>query len=803
MAALVFLTSPDASPVAGDAAPAPSVTRRGPAATPPASTSSTSSTSSTNTIDGDSTFSGPVVQAGQVHGLHIHSVTVNAPAAGGSGAPEAATYVPPRQLPSVPPHFTGRDEDLETLSELLAERRPGAHLLAVISGSAGIGKTTLASAWLHSLQESAFPDGQLYVDLRGHSPEEAATPAEALSLLLRGLGTRSVPSDPEEQLALWRSLTSGRRLAMQLDNALTAAQVRPLIPAGTDGLVVVTSRHRLTGLGVDGFRVHVLEPLGPQAGYALLARIIGPRRAEREHEAAREVVGRCGGLPLAVCLASARLAARPRQPVRALAEALAHDTGPLDALHAEGVPAVRNALNASYAALGWETALLYRRLGVLPTQSFGVGLAAAACDMPYGVAEQRLDELVEASLLDETGPDTYRFHDLVRAHAAETARGSEPEEVHTTAVRRAADWYLAAASAAQRVLTPEQAVLPRTYRYEPAAPPSFTGRADAMSWLDVHRLNLMACVRDSATRSWHATAWQLVDAIWPLVLHLRNYSLWIEAHEIGLAAARADGLPAAVRQMLASGAIGLSAAGRTEDATVWYGEMLTAARAAGDVRDAGQALLGLGACCHERGERTAAEAHLRGAMADWRACGYERGVGLVQTLQGEIALASGEPEAAVELLGRAAACLESVADPHNVARARALRGRALVVAGEHERGFTELHAAHEVFAATGALHWRARTLEMLGESSIERGQLTSGHGYFTQAAALYATTNPADAERLRGRLSDAGDPNAGHSGNGNPDAENQDPEDPDAEDPDAEDPDAENGVGGATAPAGA
>ncbi|MFJ6211871.1 AAA family ATPase [Streptomyces sp. NPDC092296] len=371
-----------------------------------------------NTIGGAAQLYGATVQARDVHGgIHVH------PAAA-QGPPPAPA---PRQLLPVPAHFTNRRDDLAALDRMLASgAADGApRPLIVVNGPAGVGKTTLVSRWLRSL-DAEFPDGQLYADLRGHSVDGPAGPGEALGQFLRALGLASVPTDLAELASLWRSRTAGLRIAVMLDNAFTAAQVRPLLPGGPGGLVVVTSRRRLSGLRMDGAEFHRLAAFGTAAGVELLSLGIGEDRVASELPSAQRLVALCGGLPLAVCLASARLASRPMQPVEALAEALARDADRLAALEVEGEATVRKALDASYAVLSPEAALLYRRLGPLPVLTFGTRTAAAACAESLPWAERRLDELVEANLVEDIGPDSCRFHDLVRVHARDRAVEDDP-----------------------------------------------------------------------------------------------------------------------------------------------------------------------------------------------------------------------------------------------------------------------------------------------------------------------------------------------------------------------------------------
>ncbi|MEV7157535.1 tetratricopeptide repeat protein [Streptomyces misionensis] len=690
-----------------------------------------------NSISGSARFYAPTVQARDVSGgVHVHMAAEHSPPV-------------PRQLLPVPHHFTDRTDEVAALDDLLAGREDpdtGPSLI-VVTGPAGIGKTALVSRWLHT-HEATFPDGQLYADLSGHAAGGPADPAEVLGQFLRSLGIASPPAGLAEQSSLWRSVTAGRRLAVMLDSAFTAAQIRPLLPGGSGALVVVTSRQRLTGLRLDGAAFFRLDALGPDAGLELLTRGVGEERVAGERSAVRQVVELCAGVPLAVCLAAARLASRPRQPIAALADSLAPDADRLAALEVEGEITVSKALDASYAVLHPPAARLYRTLGILPLPTFDTRTAAVGCAEDEPWAERRIDELIEANLVEDIGPDTFRFHDLVRVHARSCAEAHDGEDGRAEALRRVADWYLHTATAAEQLITPAQFTLPRTYAHRPQPPAPFDAEKGALDWLDAHRNHLMAMLRTAADRGWHATAWQLTDAMWPLFLRLRYYDLWAEAHTIGLAAARADGHTEAERQMLNSGAIGLSAAGRTDEAADWYDQSLRAAREAGDIRDEGQAHLGLGGCHLAGGRTEEALRHLGLAVRAWEECGYRRGVALAYISLGEIALRQREPERAVPLFARARRILTEVADPHDATRALAFLGRAHAQGGEHALGIGEMREALAAFSASGALHWQARTLEMLGHSAREHGDEEEARDHLAQARSRYELTSPADARRL-------------------------------------------------------
>ncbi|MEV0255148.1 tetratricopeptide repeat protein [Streptomyces sp. NPDC050732] len=728
-----------------------------------------------NAVGGDARVQGTVVQAHGIHGgVHIH------PAA--ALATERARAVP-RQIPAVPAHFTNRERELAALHRTATAAQDGP-VLAVISGPAGVGKTTLARRWLLGLAD-AFPDGQLYADLRGHSDSDPARPGELLGQLLRAVGEDRVPADLGEQSALWRSATAGARIALLLDNAVSAAQVRPLLPGGARALTAVTSRGRLSGLGMDGAAFHPLDVLATHEAVELLRRRIGADRVSREPEAALSVARACAGLPLAVCVAAARVAARPRQPLAAMAGALdGRGGGALDALRVEGEYAVRGALDTSYRLLPPEQARAYRTLGLAPVPLLSVEVAAEACALRVDEADRLLDELAEVNLLEDLGPDPrtgagrYRFHDLVKTHAGQLAADHDGRADAEAAVRRVVDFYLYAATEAETLLTPSHRILPRRYAQHPSQPPPFTDPPGALRWLDAERTHLMAALRTAAERGWDDTAWMLADAMFPLFLRLRPYDLWIEAHEIGLAAARRAGDRAAESQMLTSGGTGLRNAGRHDEAVAWFGHALEVARervaaleggrAPGTdspSRDEGtaarraeaQALHGLGQSHRLAGRLAEAARYFRLALPLREEIGYRRGAALTRICLGDVALADGRPHEALPHLTAARAELLAEDDPYDAARALAFLGQAaLRCAGDDttavEAAETQLARAIREFEATGSVHWQARVLEMLGEAAEERREPERARHWYEQALARYESVSAPDVRRVRERL---------------------------------------------------
>jgi predicted ATPase len=406
-------------------------------------------TATANTISG--TVTGHSVQAGTVHGgVHFHA------------AQEALRPPPPRQLLAPPADFSGRVVELVRLDELVAaSERTEAPALVVLTGPGGVGKTALALQWAHN-SRGRFPDGQLYVDLAGFGGGDPLDPGEALGRFLRALGVppQQVPAALAEQTALFRSMTAQKSLVLLLDNAYSTAQARVLLPASGRAVVLVTSRSRLVGLMADGARMLSVAPLGEAAAMTMLSRAVGDERVAGEPEQAAKLVTLCGGLPIAVRLTAARLAARSRWSLNRVVAELADEHARLAALSAAGDVSLQASFDLSYRQLPDCPATLYRRLGLHPGREFDLGVCSAVLEGEPTEVEDGLYELVDNNLVEEIAEDRFRFHDLLRLHARHRASLDDPAPVRELTLRRMLEWYLAAAMAADQVLTPYRRRLP-------------------------------------------------------------------------------------------------------------------------------------------------------------------------------------------------------------------------------------------------------------------------------------------------------------------------------------------------------
>ncbi|MFF2628248.1 NB-ARC domain-containing protein [Kitasatospora griseola] len=642
---------------------------------------------------------------------------------------------------------------LDELLEAGGSRRGATGLVLVLNGPAGVGKSALAVNWLRS-HAQRFPDGTFYVDLRGHTVEDPADPGEALGQFLRALGHTAVPADLGEASAFWRSATAQLRIAVLLDNAATAAQVRPLLPSSEQAVTVVTSRTRLTGLAMDGAELLPVGLVDAAAAAAILSRWVGPDRIAAEQLAADQVVDRCAGLPLAICVAGARMAARPRQPLSATADALRPERDRLTALRLDRERSVHRVLDASYRLLEPTAAELYRLLGSLPVREYTLEIAGAAAELPLAEADLLLDDLGEVHLLEELGDGRYRFHDLVRLHARERGQAEDPVERREAAVRRVGEHYLAAATAAEALIMPSHRFLARDYLQAPLHAPEFTEEAEALGWFDREREQLAAVLRDASRSHRYTLVWQLADAMQPMFIRLRSQALQLEAHALGLDAARKAGDRIAEQWMLTSGGQGLRGAGRVRESAQWYADALVVARGNGDRKAEAQALTGLGHAHRILGEPDLARGRFEQALVLREALGYRRGVGLIRIALGEVAVDAADEAEAVHQLSMAIEDLTAVDDLYEAARAQATRARAHLLAGRYDRARADLAASRTRFVAAGSMHWQARTDEWAGELALAQGDFDAARDLFIASRELYLGIAAPDAARLARRIAE-------------------------------------------------
>ncbi|GGV52183.1 AfsR/SARP family transcriptional regulator [Streptomyces griseoflavus] len=709
-------------------------------------------------------------------------------------AEAAAAPVRPAQLPATVPDFTGRASFVRELSEALASASgPEARVMAVsaLAGIGGVGKTTLAVHVAHAAR-SAFPDGQLYVDLQG-AGARSAEPETVLGSFLRALGTpdAAVPDTLEERAALYRSVLDGRKVLILLDNARDAAQIRPLLPGTAGCAALVTSRVRMVDLA--GAHLVDLDVMSPEEALALFSRIVGEERVASEREAALDVVAACGFLPLAIRIAASRLAARRTWTVSVLAAKLADERRRLDELQA-GDLAVKATFELGYGQLEPAQARAFRLLGLADGPDISLAAAAAVLDLPADDTEDLLESLVDTSLLESAAPGRYRFHDLVRLYARACAeRDEQPPSEREAALSRVLDFYLTTAAQVFAIERPGDRLIDHLEptRYDGLR---FSERQDALDWLYSEANSLLSSARqavqgDSIRRG--------VDLLWA-AKDLGESGANSKQYELAAVAAKEAARSAGDRRAEGRARTALVnvhlVAGRYDEAEEEASRAVELARAVGDFIALYWAGNDRGIIALIQGRNGDAEEHLLTAIDGSREDGNAPLEASALCNLSRVRLAMGNTAHAIELALEGIRIYDRLGLTLRLANARYALGLAYTSAGRAAEALTELTEALRIFRANrqrlweGTAHFRiaqayfaarspakaaqhaeqalavgciggdrtrANVLTTLGESLDALGQVDRARACWREALSLYEQTGAAEAEGVRARLSPA------------------------------------------------
>jgi DNA-binding SARP family transcriptional activator/tetratricopeptide (TPR) repeat protein len=607
----------------------------------------------------------------------------------------------PRQLPTGSPHFTGRANALMALTDLAtrASDTRNAVVISVIGGAPGIGKTALAVRWSQD-NADLFPDGQLYVNLRGFDPAGVVVDAGTAILgFLEALGVPSarIPVTQDARAALYRSLLAGRRVLIVLDNARDAEQVRPLLPGSPGCLVLITSRSRLTGLiAVDGAHPLPLDLLTTSEARELLTRRVGPDRAAAEPEAVDDLVGLCARLPLALNIAAASALASPDLPLAALAARLRGAPARLDALDTgDAAGDLRTVFSWSLRDLDADTARVFRLVGLHPGTDVDRYAAAALAGVPVDRIDTLVERLTRAHLVHTCGPNRYGMHDLLRAYARDLAVAQDGEAERRAALTRLFDHYLHTASVAMDTLFPfERHRRPRVPPPVAATPP-VTGTAAAWAWLNAER----ACLATVAA--------QAADNGWP-------------EHAIRLSTT--------LSRYLAGG-------GYTEAMTV-HGCARRAARGSGDVRAEATALVDMGTLEFRQSRYRQAETLLRQALGLFRELGHRTGEARALHNLGLVLSDQGLDHEAMSHLRDALDLFDEVGDRAGQAKAISNLSSVALQQGRVQDAIGQNQHALTLFRELGDRTGESHTLTRLGEITLAQDRHEDAFGHLQQALVL-------------------------------------------------------------------
>ncbi len=694
---------------------------------------------------------------------HLRVLRQEVPVAAGAGTLPVQVASPPhevvpRQLPPAALGFAGRRSELAVLSDLLdqAARPGGTVVISAIGGMAGVGKTALAVQWAH-LTADRFPDGQLYVNLRGFGPSDSPmTSAEAVRLFLDGLGVvpERVPVGLDAQAALYRSLLADKRMLVVLDNAHDPGQLRPLLPAAPGCLVLVTSRNQLTGLAAgEGAHLVCLDVLNEAEAREMLAQRLGRSRVAEEPATVTELIRLCARLPLALSIAAARAAARPGLSLATVAAELRDVRVRLDALSTgEAATDVRTVFSWSFRQLSTPAARMFRLLGVHPGPDITAPAAASLAGAAQIQADQALAELEHAHLITEHAPGRFTCHDLVRAYAAERARDLSQAQRHA-ATRRMLDHYLHTAYEASFLIAPYRGSVPLDPAQPRVRPERLGERRHAMAWFLAERQVLLAVIGQAAAdREFSVHAWQLP---WAVAIFLDWAGYWQDlavTQRAALAAAswtqdrpaQAEAHHSLGRAHMRMGAFAQSRAHVT--AALELGQQL------GNGLVQARAQYNLSRICELQGSTHDALSHAEQALRLYRAARNRSGEANALNSVGWLCAQLGRYDEALHSCEQSLALLREQRNP--VAEAGALDSLGYIHyhLGNNGEAISCCRQANEVLGNSSDLQLRTEILTHLGDAYQASGDTGAARRAWQQALDILEDLHHPDAEQIRSRL---------------------------------------------------
>jgi DNA-binding SARP family transcriptional activator len=667
-------------------------------------------------------------------------------AAGRSGRGSRPAGPFPEQLPADVADFTGRDEQVKRLCDLLAgavpgtSGDPGAVRIAVVAGAGGLGKTSLAVHAAHRVRRK-FPDGQLYVDLFGATPNPVPA-GDVLARFLRDLGVdgRDIPVDEAERAARYRTTLARRRMLVVLDNARDAAQVRPLLPGTASSAVLVTTRSRLPDLAST--KLVDLNVLDDAEALKLFIKVVGEERPAAEPEATAELLDACAGLPLAIRICAARLATRSGWTIQAMADRLRDVHRRLDEMRA-GDLAVRASFQVSFASLpastdarGIDPARAFCLLGLWQGSSISSAAAAALFGIPGYSAEDALEVLVDTHLLESPAPGRYRFHDLLRVYAAERAAADLLAAERDAAIVRLFTWYMRTADAAATAVSPHRYSLPLDAAQVDDPRPGFADVQDAFGWYDSERGNLLAAIRQAAACGMHEVAWRLSAPLFSVFNRRGNWTDLVTTHRIALDSVRR------VRNRLGEAWVLNNlgeALGRKHlrEGIDLLQEALDIRRDEGDRVGEAQAAHNLAEVQYLVNGPEVALPYLQQSLDVQRAVGHSALYGATLNNLGEIYLELGRLGDSVDCLTEALPIFARIDSAHGQGHVLLNLGRVYLGLDRQDDALDCLHRALVIHRATSDRPNQALALKFLGQAQLSAGQVDDARESFSRALAVF------------------------------------------------------------------
>ncbi|WP_344679522.1 NB-ARC domain-containing protein [Saccharopolyspora taberi] len=670
----------------------------------------------------------------------------------------------PHEVPVPLGEFVNRARELSQTRTLL-DPESGRVRVAVFTGLPGVGKTAVVQRAV-ALADGAYPGGELYVDFARLREGGGAAVNDGLADCLRALGVEEkvIPPTLAARSNLYRTRTRTRPMVVVLDDVAEPAEVAPFVPSSAGSTVLVTSNRQLSELLLDEAAVVSVEPLSDESGVELLGALCGPHRGADEPEAMRELAGLCGGLPVALRVAAARLRSHPSLAVADLvAEVVAEDSG-LAPFEFPGAAQVSSVLSACYRDLPSRAARLYRTLGCFPGTDFDSDLVIALGDGSPAEERRALAVLVEANLVIDKGTGRYRMHSLVRRHARGCA-DNEGDPRRRDVLGRTAEHFLRRAAFADlAVMGPGRLRItehPEVLGDEPSPFSGDAAKQDALEWLDEERPNLMAVLRSALDENEYRTSWQLAEAMTALFVNLRYLEDWVESSRLGVWAARLDEAPQAAVRLGSFVSRAYTDLGRLGDARAALDEALPRAEASGNPRLLASVWELVGRLHDEYARTSDAEAHREKAVSAYQralelfaASADDRGTAFVMYFLGRSQLARGNQREALATLENALERIRAVPDDRMAGRALAAIGLTHHALGDGEKAVAFLQRAIDQLVEGKDDYYEAQAREDLAAVAGQRGERELQREQLRRALEIHVRFGSPRVDKLREALDD-------------------------------------------------
>ncbi|MET7297162.1 tetratricopeptide repeat protein [Streptomyces griseoloalbus] len=701
------------------------------------------------TVNDMSGTSGAVIQSRTIEGgVNVHL----------SSADRAPI---PHQLPGAPKVFVGRRRERDHLEALLSTRRVdsgGNRNVVLLCGAAGAGKSALSVVCSRKMA-AEFPDGELYADLHGYSAGQPIGPETVLVGFLQALGVPplSIPGHLDAQAALYRTLISGRRILILLDNTDSADRVRPLLGGSDKSFFLITSRSRLSGLVArEGAYRMPLDNLSPEEALELLHSIIGDR-VEQEAAMAEELARLCAYLPLALRVAAEHVVTNPDASLEELVSELSEEADRLDLFTPEDDEgtAVRSVFSWSYRGLPTDAALTFRLLGITPGKDIAFDAVEELVELPRRRTRRALECLTNVHLLEQKKRGRYSFHDLLRAYAAELGEEEDSVEERNSALYRLSTWYLAKAQAAERIITPGRSVFVRSSRV-PADSHRFDSYELALAWCDTEKSNVIDVARRAGEAGDYEAAAGLANMMWGYFNIRKCWPEWISCNEIGIAAARSAGDRTTEAWILTSSGVAYRNLRQTQKSVESHERAIEIFGELGDRVGFGFAHNNLANAYSDAGEFVLALQNFEIARECFSSLSLpakgKRGLAVTLNSMAVTYNSMGQYDEGRRAAESALGTLRQLGDNHGVAFALNNLGGAYLGTGDYNRAEQSFIAALELRESIGDLYGAARTLLTLGDVQSTRGNAAAARESWNRALDFFGGLGAPEVADAEGRL---------------------------------------------------